>query len=121
MNKNLERNKFWRVVVGAFISALIWTACTTTSKLIVASNITVDHAMQAWAVHVVDGKATPAQEDAVRQAKLKYDAAEDALVEANIKFAQTDKSAVKLAREYLKEQREALIVLIQHLIGKKVS
>lgn len=93
--------------------------CTTPGKLIASSSSTVDHAMQAWAIYVVDGKATIAQENMVRAYKIKYDAAEDAAVEANLKFATTgDKAAWKLAKEYLTEQKDNLINLVSSLTGK---
>lgn len=94
--------------------------CSTPGKLIASSSTTVDHAMKAWAVWVVDGKATPDQEAQVRAFKIKYDAAEDAAVKANIAFASGDKASWAAAKAYLVEQQQALLNLVSTLTGKAV-
>ncbi len=94
--------------------------CATPGKLIASSSTTVDHAMRAWAVWVVDGKATPEQELRVRALKAKYDAAEDAAVQANIAFASGDKTRWAAAKAFLIEQQQALLSLVSTLTGRAV-
>lgn len=98
---------------------LLLAGCSTTGKLIATSSTTVDHAMRAWAVHVVDGKASAAQEETVKAAKLKYDAAEDQAVAAYTTFTDTGNVAVwKAAKVYLLQQQQNLINLIEQFTGK---
>ena len=94
--------------------------CATPGKIIASSSTTVDHAMKAWAVWVVDGHATPEQETKVRALKLKYDSAEDAAVQANIAFASGDKTRWAAAKAFLMEQQQALLSLVSTLTGKAV-
>jgi transcriptional regulator GlxA family with amidase domain len=110
------------LIIGVLLVAtFLISGCSTTGKVIATSSTTVDHAMQAWAVYVVDGKASMAQEQAVRAAKEKYDAAEDAAVEAYIQFSKDDyRPAWEKARDYLTSQAEALTALIQQFTGEKL-
>ena len=109
-----------KTLIGMMVAVvMIFTGCATTGKLIATSSTTVDHAMQAWAVYVVDGKASKVQEDRVRVAKEKYDAAEDAAVEAYATFsAGGSKSSWTVAQEYLKQSQSSLISLITMFTGK---
>jgi len=94
------------------------TGCKTTpGKIIASSSTTVDHAMKAWAVFVVDGHATAAQEATVKSLKEKYDAAEDAAVEAN---ARLDPPSWAAAKQYLLEQQTNLIQMVTMFTGKKL-
>jgi hypothetical protein len=102
------------------VICLLTNGCKSTGNLIATSFTTVDHAMQAWAVYVVDGKATMTQELAVREAKLKYDVAEDTAVAAYVKLASGDKVTWAIARDHLIQQRENLLNLLSVLTGKAI-
>lgn len=94
---------------------------STPAKLIATSSSTVDHAMKAWAVYVVDGKASAAQEAMVRDAKAKYDAAEDAAVKAYVSYTKSgDKLTWAVANDLLTKNKESLLNLITLLTGKAV-
>lgn len=121
----LTRHIFWlrfAIPVTLGVMLALTSGCNTTGKLIATSSTTVDHAMQGWAVYVVDGKATAEQEKQVRKAKDLYDAAEDAAVEAYTTFSLTgDKSRWEQARDYLWAQQRALISLVEQFTGRKVT
>lgn len=106
------------IVLIAIVSLL--AGCATSGKLIATSSTSVDHAMQAWAVYVVDGRATVAQEASVRVLKEKYDLSEDAAVAAFASFTQTgDKTAWQQASAYLQTNEANLISLIYLISGTK--
>jgi predicted lipid-binding transport protein (Tim44 family) len=109
--KNLVRGM---MVSGMVLVMAVVTGCgTTPGKVIASASTSVDHAMQGWMVYVVDGHATPAQEQAVRAAHLDYLAAEDAALAAYAGFAATgEASAWQRARDFLNGQQQALLALI---------
>jgi hypothetical protein len=93
--------------------------CQTPGKIIATTSTSVDHAMQTWAVYVVDGKATPEQETKVKEFKLRYDAAEDLALSAFIEYTKTDDKSVWLrAKDLLKAQQLNLINLVNQFTGK---
>lgn len=76
-----------KLLCAVLLGLALVTGCKTTpSKVIAASAVTVDKAMQAWAVYVVDGHATDAQRFKVRELQSKYYAAEDAMLIANAMY-----------------------------------
>ncbi len=102
-----------KLLITIAFCATVLLGCSTPGKYIAASSTTVEHAMQAWAVFVVDGHATPEQELAVRQLKTRYDTAEDAAVSAYVDMNQTgDKTAWLIARDLLKANQANLLALV---------
>ena len=94
--------------------------CSTPSKFIAASSTTVDHAMKAWAVYVVDGHATPEQEAKVKKAQKSYYAAEDLALAAIAGVeAGGDKTAWLKARDLMLANQKTLIDMINTFTHKK--
>jgi ABC-type phosphate/phosphonate transport system ATPase subunit len=110
--------KKYFIVFSLFVS-LLCVGCQTTGKLIATTSTSVDHAMRAWAVYEVDGKATEAQKSQVRYFKQQYDLAEDAAVAAFVVMSETgDKSSWLTAKEYLYKNQQNLINLVTLITGK---
>ena len=102
------------------ISLVLIVGCSTPSKLIATSSTTVDHAMKAWAVYVVDGHATLKQKQQVDKAQADYYAAEDLAIAANLGFKDSaDKKAWLKARDLMLANQQALIDLITTFTHKK--
>lgn len=91
-------------------AVVIWMAgCATTGKMVASTSSTVEHAMQMWAVFVVDGHATPTQEARVKRALEDYYAAEDLVISA---MKKGDPLTLETAKQWLKENRDLLLGLI---------
>ncbi len=115
--KTKQAQILFTILLGCFL----WSGCQTTpGKYISSSSTTVNHAMQAWAVYVVDGRATPEQEAAVRAAKDNYDVAEDVAVIAYAQSQSTgDQSRWIIYRDLLSQHQAELIQLVTLFTGKK--
>ena len=101
------------LITLAFCATVLLAGCQTPGKYIATSSTTVDHAMQAWAVYVVDGHATPEQELAVRKVKTLHEIAEDAAVLAYTDFKITgDKTVWLKARDVLRLNQANLLAII---------
>ena len=102
------------------ICVLLLVGCSTPSKFVASSSTTVDHAMKAWAVYVVDGLATPKQIQQVKKAQQDYYAAED-LALAAIAGVEVggDKTAWLKARDLMLANQQTLIDLINTFTHKK--
>lgn len=100
-------------------SSLFLCGCANTGKILVSASTTVDHAMQAWAVYVVDGKAKPQDEAVVRKAFDSYKAAESIALSAYLESEKTgDKTAFEKARDVLLREQVALLALVTQLQRK---
>ncbi len=93
--------------IGLVLVLTLLVGCSTAGRLVASSSSSVDHAMQGWAVLVVDGKTKPAQEERVRNAHTKYLKAEDAAVEA---LGTTNWASAKV---FLVENQNLLLELIE--------
>lgn len=101
---------------------LLLTSCVNVGRVIATNSTTVDHAMKAWSVYVVDGHATPEQEAKVKEAQLAYYAAEDLALDAYRTYHKTgDKTVYVIAAERLQAQSQNLVTLIQFLSKKEVK
>lgn len=111
------------ITLTILVTALLCGGCASTGKLIATGSTTVDHAMQAWAVFVVDGKASVEQEEVVRSYKNRYYIAEDSAVLALVDYEQHpgDKTNLETAINVLKIHKQNLIKLVESFTGKKVS
>jgi len=106
---------FITIAIVAFL-----TGCQSTpTKLIAATSATVDGAMKAWAIYVVDGHATEAQRVRVRELQARYYLAEDSMLVAYSVYSHTGvvedwQEAAKL----LIESEAALVNFIASITGK---
>lgn len=117
----MKTKRFIPFLIAVAFASLLWAGCQTAGKVIATSSTTVDHAMQAWAVYVVDGHATPAQENQVRILKNNYDQAEDIAVAAYAVYSETgDKTQWERAKELLLKKQTQLVNLVSSLTGKKI-
>lgn len=102
------------------LGVALLTGCRTTpSKVIATSATTVDKAMKAWAVYVVDGHATDAQRQKVRELQASYYAAEDSLLIANAMYEKlgTAPTWQEAAQQLINAETE-LVGFITALTGK---
>lgn len=108
MVKRMEKMKTLLLVMLAALGFLV--GCATSGKFIAASSTTVDKAMKSWAAYVVEGHATPAQEEAVRRAHKDYLASEDLALAA---LESGSKPDLQTARKFLTEHQAALLQLVE--------
>lgn len=109
------------LVLTCAIVALLTGGCSTTGKLIATSTTTVDHAMQAWAVYVVDNQSTLEQENKVRELKAKYDLAEDVVLDAYGESVKTgNKTTLQIAKNALATAQRNLVAAVELFTNKKV-
>lgn len=103
-------------VIVLLCSALVLSGCQTENaagRLLASTVQTVDAAMSGWGTYVATGKATEADEAAVRQAYAKYQAAEALAERAYFASVQTgDGSAWQRARDELIASRNELLALL---------
>jgi heat shock protein HslJ len=108
----------WFFAIWAAVALL--SGCASPGKYIVTTSIAVDHAMQAWAVYVVDGHASINDELTVMAAHQRYIAAEDAVLEAWLAFQKSgDKLTWIEARDTLLRRQADLLMLVDKLTKEK--
>lgn len=101
---------------------LLLTGCQNVGKVIASSSTTVDHALKAWSVYVVDGHATDAQSAEVEKYQKSYYVAEDLALDAYRQSVKTgDKEAYKIALDTLKASEQSLIAVIQTFTKKEIK
>jgi heat shock protein HslJ len=107
-------------VFGIMAAAMLLSGCASPGKYIVTTSIAVDHAMQGWAVYVVDGHATINDELTVMAAHERYIATEDAVLEAWLAFQKSgDKLTWIEARDALLRYQLDLLMLVDQLTKEK--
>lgn len=90
--------------------------CTTTGRVQMTADASVDAAMKAWAQYVVAGGATEAQEAQVRQAHAIYVAASEAAEKALLTWSKTkDRTPLDQAYTVLLDSQRNLLNLIREL------
>ena len=105
---------------GIWAAVALLSGCASPGKYIVTTSIATDHAMQAWAVWVVDGHATINDELTVMAAHERYLAAEDAVLEAWLAWQKTgDKLTWIEARDALLRRQSDLLMLVDKLTKEK--
>jgi predicted small secreted protein len=125
----MQINKYIKglLLIGATVALLINnTACNTVrgtgGKVIASTALSVDAAMKGWAQYVVSGKATPVQEQNVREYYRRY---QIAILVAHDAYAQSvtsnDTTAFKQAIDVLNTQKAQIISLIQRFMASPTS
>ena len=104
------------LMVAAIVA--LGTGCVTNSpgRTLATVAVTVDHAMQGWAVWVHQGNATPSQEDKVMKAYLRYQKAMATAQKAyQTYYATNDQGVITVSFAEVASCRDELISLIAEL------
>ena len=98
----------------AIAATFLFSGCAATPGRVLATTVqTVDAAMQGWGDYVALGKATAYQENTVRSAYTKYQAAEQAAEAAYVALAKTgDANAWQRASNALRASQRELLTLV---------
>lgn len=107
-------------IILSVLVAIVFCGCQTAGKTLAATAVTVDSAMRAWAIYVVDGHATPEQENKVRDVYHKYQLAMQASRDAYSAAAVLkDESIYKRTYVGLNAAKEDIVALIKEFTTKK--